>query len=61
MVFRPVFSSFTSRQFTLLIMKKQPEINPVWDKEIEKALQAIRENKWKITQNRLDVLKRLSK
>jgi Fe2+ or Zn2+ uptake regulation protein len=42
-------------------MKKQPEINPVWDKEIEKALQAIRENKWKITQNRLEVLKRLSK
>ena len=42
-------------------MKKQPEINPVWDAEIEKALQAIRENKWKITQNRLDVLKRLSK
>ena len=42
-------------------MKKQPEINPVWDKEIEKSPQAIRENKWKITQNRLDVLKRLSK
>jgi Fe2+ or Zn2+ uptake regulation protein len=42
-------------------MKKQTDINSAWDAEIEKALQAIRENKWKITQNRLEVLKRLSK
>ena len=42
-------------------MKKQIDINPVWETEIEKALQAIRENKHKITQNRLEVLKRLSK
>lgn len=42
-------------------MNKQIDINPVWDAEIEKAIQAIRENKHKITQNRLAVLKRLSK
>jgi len=42
-------------------MNKQVDINPTWEAEIEKAIQAIRENKHKITQNRLAVLKRLSK
>ena len=40
---------------------KSIKINPAWDAEIEKAIQAIRENKYKITQNRLAILKRLSK
>jgi hypothetical protein len=42
-------------------MTKQVDINPVWDKEIENALQAIRNNKHKITQKRLEKLKKLSK
>ena len=42
-------------------MKKQVDINSAWDAEIEKAIQAIRENKHKITQKRLETLKRLSK
>ena len=40
---------------------KTVQVNPAWDAEIEKAIQAIRENKHKITQNRLAILKRLSK
>ena len=42
-------------------MKRLVDINPVWDAEIEKAIQAIRENKHKITQKRLEKLKKLSK
>lgn len=42
-------------------MKKQVDINPAWDKEIEKAIQEIKDNKHKINQTRLNILKRLSK
>jgi len=42
-------------------MSRQADINPAWDKEIEKAIQDLRENKHKINQTRLNILKRLSK